>query len=63
MPTYDLKCTNCGHEFTVFCSISDKNKQKCPECGCLTLETLFKSVNPYSNSGSPSSPAGGTGFG
>lgn len=65
MPTYDLKCKDCGHEFPVFCSISSKDKQSCPKCGSSKLESLFKSVNSYGGSGSggsssfPSHSSGG----
>jgi len=32
MPTYDYVCTECGHEFEAFQSITDKPLKKCPEC-------------------------------
>lgn len=32
MPTYDMKCSNCGHEQEVFCKIDDRHHQPCPEC-------------------------------
>ena len=41
MPTYDYECGECGHEFELFQSISDKVKRKCPECGRLKLRRLF----------------------
>jgi len=41
MPTYDYRCTKCGHEFELFQSMSDSPKRKCPECGKLALERLI----------------------
>jgi len=41
MPTYDYRCNNCGHEFELFQSMTDKPKRKCPECGALKLERLI----------------------
>ena len=41
MPTYDYRCSNCGHEFELFQSMSESAKKKCPECGRLALERLI----------------------
>lgn len=41
MPTYDYRCSNCGHEFELFQSMSDSPKRKCPECAKLALERLI----------------------
>ena len=32
MPTYDYKCTQCGHAFEVFHSMSAEPVSVCPEC-------------------------------
>ena len=32
MPTYEYKCTECGHEFELFQSMTDKPVKICPEC-------------------------------
>ena len=32
MPTYEYKCTNCGHTFEAFQSIKDKPLSRCPKC-------------------------------
>jgi putative FmdB family regulatory protein len=32
MPTYDYKCTKCGHVFEVFHKMTDKALDKCPKC-------------------------------
>jgi putative FmdB family regulatory protein len=41
MPTYDYKCTACGHRLEIFQSMKDAPKRKCPECGKNTLERLI----------------------
>jgi putative FmdB family regulatory protein len=33
MPTYDYECTQCGHVFEKFQSITDEPEKICPECG------------------------------
>jgi len=33
MPSYDFKCSNCGHVFERFKSIKSKPHEKCPKCG------------------------------
>lgn len=33
MPTYEYKCTQCGHRFEEFQNMSDLPVQTCPECG------------------------------
>ncbi|MBN2226491.1 MAG: zinc ribbon domain-containing protein [candidate division Zixibacteria bacterium] len=33
MPTYQYKCTKCGHEFEEFQSMNDKPLETCPKCG------------------------------
>jgi putative FmdB family regulatory protein len=32
MPTYDYKCTKCGHVFETFQSIKEQHLKECPEC-------------------------------
>lgn len=32
MPTYDYKCTNCGHIFELFQSIKEHPITECPKC-------------------------------
>nr|MBN2278905.1 zinc ribbon domain-containing protein [candidate division Zixibacteria bacterium] len=36
MPTYQYKCTECGHEFEEFQAITDDPVTVCPECGGYT---------------------------
>jgi putative FmdB family regulatory protein len=33
MPTYDYKCSNCGHLFEEVQSMKDPMLTKCPQCG------------------------------
>jgi putative FmdB family regulatory protein len=32
MPTYEYECQRCGHRFELFQSITEKPRQRCPEC-------------------------------
>ncbi len=41
MPTYDYRCLECGHEFELFQSMTDKVKRKCPECSQPKLKRLI----------------------
>ena len=64
MPTYDLVCADCGSEFSVFCSISKKDEQRCPECDSPNLKTRFTKVNILvgAKSGGPVSSPTSKGF-
>jgi len=33
MPTYEYKCTQCGHRFERFQNMTDRPVRVCPECG------------------------------
>jgi putative FmdB family regulatory protein len=41
MPTYDYRCSACGHDLEVFQSIRDPVLKKCPKCGKSKLERLI----------------------
>lgn len=45
MPNYDLKCQKCAKQFSVFCSISQKDYQGCPYCGSFQIIQRITSVN------------------
>jgi len=66
MPTYDLVCNACGHKFSVFCSISKKDEQVCPECGSAKVSQRFTAVNIGGSSslstGLGTSSCGSSGF-
>ncbi|HPF36856.1 MAG TPA: zinc ribbon domain-containing protein, partial [Candidatus Krumholzibacteria bacterium] len=32
MPTYEYECTKCGLEFELEQAMTDKPRQRCPEC-------------------------------
>lgn len=41
MPTYDYRCSACGHEFEEFQSITASPLKKCPKCGKAKLVRLI----------------------
>ena len=41
MPTYDYRCSACGHEFEEFQSITAAPLKKCPKCGKNKLDRLI----------------------
>jgi putative FmdB family regulatory protein len=41
MPTYEYACTECGHHFDEFQSITAKSLRKCPQCGKSSLKRLI----------------------
>ena len=41
MPTYDYLCSECGHRFEKFQSITAGVLKKCPECGKMSLQRLI----------------------
>lgn len=38
MPTYEYKCSACGHRLDAFQSMTDRPLRKCPACGRSALE-------------------------
>ena len=41
MPTYDYKCTACGHTFEKFESIKSEPMKRCPQCGKAKVKRLI----------------------
>ena len=41
MPTYEYKCTACGHAFEQFQSMSAEPVKKCPQCGKSKVKRLL----------------------
>jgi putative FmdB family regulatory protein len=41
MPTYDYRCTDCGHKMAAFQSITEEAYTTCAECGKETLRRLI----------------------
>ncbi|NLO96892.1 MAG: zinc ribbon domain-containing protein [Peptococcaceae bacterium] len=62
MPTYDFKCENCDHKFTIKCSMDDRDKQTCPSCGSSNITQRLTSINigRSTNSGSNNIESGGS---
>lgn len=54
MPTFDFRCSDCGHEFSEFVSIKEKDKVCCPKCKGnvkqLFTGFMFKSSNSNNSS-------------
>ncbi len=54
MPTYEYKCTKCGHTFELFQKMSDNPVKECPQCKGLVKRligtgagTIFKGSGFY----------------
>lgn len=43
MPTYEYRCSACGHEFEKFQKMSDEPIRECPECGQQSAERVISS--------------------
>jgi len=43
MPTYEYRCTTCGHQFEIFQRFDDAPVTVCPECGS-PVQKVFSSV-------------------
>jgi putative FmdB family regulatory protein len=43
MPTYEYKCSACGHAFERFQKISARPVRTCPECGARRVRRLISS--------------------
>lgn len=41
MPTYDFKCNRCDHRFSIFTTISERDKVVCPKCQNKEVSQLF----------------------
>ena len=52
MPTYEYACSNCGHRFERFQSISAEPIKICPECNQTTVERLIGGGNGFLFKGS-----------
>ncbi|MEQ8201812.1 MAG: zinc ribbon domain-containing protein [Syntrophomonadaceae bacterium] len=49
MPIFDFKCRECGYNFDMMISYSEKDKVRCPECGAVNpaqLLTPFNTARP-----------------
>lgn len=66
MPTYDYKCSSCGHVFEEFHGMNDQPKIDCPQCQSTSEKQFsfgasihFKGSGFYVNDYKPSEPSGG----
>jgi len=61
LPTYDFRCNECGHKFTVFVNISQKDTVTCPSCGAKKVEQLFTGCTVRTGGGCDLPEVGGGG--
>jgi putative FmdB family regulatory protein len=45
MPTYEYRCTSCGHELEAFQKITEPALKLCPQCNQEKLERLISGGN------------------
>jgi len=45
MPIFEFKCTDCGKEFELLISNSDKDKVKCPEYSSANIKQMLSLFN------------------
>lgn len=60
MPSYDYKCAECGHVFTAFVAIKDKDRVKCTNCASSNIKQLFTGFNFFKTGSSACSSASGS---
>ena len=46
MPTYDYKCSNCGHRFEYFQPMSAKALTECPQCKGMLKRIIGTGAGP-----------------
>ena len=66
MPTYEFICKGCNNRFSLFTTVSGREKAFCPRCESRDLQQIFKGVrfakgSAYSDIGLSSIPSGGSG--
>ncbi len=44
MPTYEFVCKGCSKRFSVFTTVSGRDRACCPECQGNDLQQIFKGV-------------------
>lgn len=47
MPTFEYTCPQCATEHEVFCKISERANQKCPECGNTSRQQVRTPTQPH----------------
>jgi len=64
VPLYEFECRDCGHQFEVFASFSQKEKglkPSCPKCESQNASQVFSSVGFFAKSGRVPFNSGGSG--
>jgi putative FmdB family regulatory protein len=64
MPIYVFECRDCGHQFEVFASFSQKEKglePSCPKCTSQNVGQVFSGVGFFAKSGRVPFNSGGGG--
>ncbi len=66
MPTYEFICKGCNNRFSLFTTVSGRDKACCPKCEGKDLQQIYKGVRfvkggVYSDAGPSSIPSGGGG--
>lgn len=59
MPTYDFMCHDCKSKFSLFVSLSEKDKTTCPNCGGPNVTQLFTGFLYSKPGGGQSGSSGG----
>jgi putative FmdB family regulatory protein len=57
MPTYDFKCSECNHRFTVMVPIKEREMVTCPKCNS-KVEQLFTWGGSFNVNGCSTSSKG-----
>lgn len=47
MPTYQYRCSHCGHELDIIQRFTDKPLVTCPECKLNTLKRVISGGNGF----------------
>jgi putative FmdB family regulatory protein len=56
MPTYEMVCDGCEHEFEVVHPMADPHPKKCPACKKQMVRVNYKKAPAYQNKYSPMHP-------
>lgn len=47
MPTYEYTCPACTHECEVWCKVTERKDQECPECGEILAQRVRTPAQPH----------------
>ncbi|HHY46580.1 MAG TPA: zinc ribbon domain-containing protein [Firmicutes bacterium] len=54
MAIYDMRCKDCGEQFSLFCSWSELKASKCPKCGSSNVRQVYSAVTVLKGAGAGS---------